>query len=202
MKRHRVQVMKELKDMSLAELWELFPIILRAHNPEYEKWYEEERSNLISLLDGYPVSRISHIGSTAVPGLIAKPIVDILLELESGYDQDGVTARLIGGGWVLMSRGPEEALDLNKGYTPAGFAERVFHLHVRRLGDWGELYFRDYLRAHPETASEYEKLKLSLKEQFEHDRDAYTNAKSQFVRTYTNAAREEFGTRYLWEGKS
>ena len=189
--------MKELKDMSLEELWKLFPIILREHNPSYETWYEEERDGLVSLLKPHGICRISHIGSTAVPGLVAKPIVDILLELQSGFDTAKVVALLQSGGWILMSSGPEDALDLNKGYTPNGFAEKVFHLHVKHSGDWGELYFRDYLCKYPDVARKYEKLKLGLKERFMHDRDAYTAAKSEFVQTYTEAARKEFGERYL-----
>jgi GrpB-like predicted nucleotidyltransferase (UPF0157 family) len=86
--------------------------------------------------------------------------------------------------------------DLNKGYTPEGFAERVFHLHVRPTGDSDELYFRDYLRAHSDIAREYERLKLALKEKFEHNRDAYTTAKSDFIKEYTQIAREELGDRH------
>ena len=91
----------------------------------------------------------------------------------------------------------KQTLDLNKGYTPAGFAEKVYHLHVRALGDWDELYFRDYLRKYPKAARQYEELKRSLKEKYEHNRDAYTEAKTAFVQQYSQAARQEFGTRYL-----
>lgn len=194
---NKSEPMKELQDMSLAELWELFPIILREHDPRYKAWYEEERADLMSLLKNQEICRISHIGSTAVPGLVAKPIVDILLELQSGFNAVKINAMLQSGGWILMSSGQEDALDLNKGYTPNGFAEKVFHLHIRHSGDWGELYFRDYLCKHPDVARQYEKLKFGLKERFMHDRDAYTAAKSEFVQTYTEAAREEFKKRYL-----
>ena len=64
------------------------------------------------------------------------------------------------------------------------------------MGDWGELYFRDYLRLHAQTAREYEHLKLLLKEKYEHDRDAYTNAKSDFIINYTQIARGQFKGRY------
>lgn len=103
-------------------------------------------------------------------------------------------------GWTLMIKDDvKQTMDLNKGYLPTGFAEKVYHLHVRPLGDWDELYFRDYLRKYPEVAREYEALKLSLKEKYEHDRDAYTNAKTEFVQRYSQKARAEFGTRYLTE---
>lgn len=190
--------MKNLEEMTLEELWELFPIILKEHRAEYADWYEEEQQNLTKLLAEFEIQRINHIGSTSVEGLIAKPIVDILLELPEGYDLEKVTALLQKAGWILMIKDKEkQTLDLNKGYTPAGFAEKVYHLHVRALGDWDELYFRDYLQKYPEAAWQYEELKLSLKEKYEHNRDAYTDAKTEFVEKYSQKAREEFGTRYM-----
>lgn len=191
---------KRLQEMSLEELWQLFPIILRPHNADYTAWFEEQEKDLAAILAGSGICRISHIGSTAVKGLIAKPIVDILLELPSLYSLDAVASLLEDNGWLVMARdNAGKTLDLNKGYTPEGFAEKIYHLHVKPTGDWGELYFRDYLRKYPDVAREYETLKLKLKDQFEHDRDAYTQAKSDFVIEYTELARKEFAQRYLME---
>lgn len=190
--------MKNLNDMSLEELWQLFPIMLREYNPHYKTWYEEEKRNLLHTLKDHRIYRINHIGSTSVPGLMAKPIVDILLELPEEYNMDAAAALLQNAGWLIMQRDEAQGtLDLNKGYTPAGFAEKVFHLHIKTPGDWGELYFRDYLRQYPEAARQYEGLKQNLKEQFEHNRDAYTDAKSGFVSEHTQKARKEFGQRYF-----
>lgn len=94
---------------------------------------------------------------------------------------------------------PYRKLVFNKGYTPDGFAQEVYHLHVRRPGDWDELYFRDYLIGHKDVADDYGRLKLSLLKQYEHDRDGYTQAKAPFVRKYTVLARLELGDRYLPE---
>ena len=172
--------MKKLEEMTLAELWELFPIILKDHNVDYEKWYEEEKQQLTELFADFPIQRINHIGSTSIEGLIAKPIVDILLEFPDGYDVEEASARLKNAGWILMIEDKEkQTLDLNKGYTSEGFAEK------------------DYLRKYPEVARQYEELKLTLKEKFEHNRDAYTDAKSDFVQKYSKKARQEFGPRYL-----
>ena len=189
--------MKDLKDMSLAELWELFPIVLQEHNPDYTEWYEEEQAILFDTLKNYGVFRISHIGSTSIQGLVAKPIVDILLELENGYNKEAVVDVLQDNGWLVMAQDDSaQTIDLNKGYTLKGFAEKVYHLHIKPAGDWGELYFRDYLRKHSDVAGEYERLKLRLKEKFEHNRDAYTDAKSNFIQQHTQTARKEFGNRY------
>lgn len=66
----------------------------------------------------------------------------------------------------------------------------------RCAGDNDELYFRDYLRDHPTVAKEYERVKMELWHKFEHNRDAYTDAKTDFVKTYTQCAKESYGERY------
>ena len=184
--------------MSLEELWQLFPIILRAHNPEYTTWYDEEKASILYILYDYHVCRINHIGSTSVGGLVAKPIVDILLELPENYDARTIANLLQQNGWILMRQeDTQKTIDLNKGYTTSGFAEKVYHLHVKPSGDWDELYFRDYLQENHNTARQYEMLKRNLLKQFEHNRDAYTNAKSEFIIENTKKARLEYGKRYL-----
>ena len=95
----------------------------------------------------------------------------------------------------------QRTLDMNKGYAKTGYAERVYHLHIKQSGDWDELYFRDYLQAHPDVARQYETLKFQSKARYAPDRDAYTNAKSEFVLTYSRKARREFEGRYLPEGR-
>lgn len=190
--------MKELKDMSTEELWKLFPIILKKHNTNYKLWYDQEKQQLLDILQDSAVCRINHIGSTSVEGLIAKPIIDILLELPTAYDVNSVSQVLESNGWILMQKDTEnQTLDLNKGYTPTGFAQKVYHLHVKSLGDWNELYFRDYLQQYPNVARQYEVLKERLKTQYEHDRDAYTNAKSDFIIEQSSKAKAEFMGRYV-----
>lgn len=191
---------KSLSEMSLEELWELFPIVLQEHNAVYKEWYNTERDSLINIVDRENVKRISHIGSTAVEGLIAKPTVDILLEFNPNCDVEQLKSRLIKAGWTCMSfkDAPDLNIVFNKGYTPQGFAQKVFHLHVRYFGDWNELYFRDYLLANRAVADEYGSLKISLQKQHEHNRDAYTEAKSDFIMKYTKLAKEEFPDRYAY----
>ncbi len=84
----------------------------------------------------------------------------------------------------------------NKGYTINGFAERVFHLHLRYVGDNDELYFRDYLNEHTSIAVEYEKMKLRLWKKYEFNRDGYTNSKTDFIQKYTEKAKREYGDKY------
>lgn len=171
---------KELSEMTLAELWALFPIVLTEHKPEWADAYAEMEAKLKEQLSGFQILRISHIGSTAVPGIWAKPIVDILVEIVPGENMAAVAERLVNGGFLKMSQA-EHRISLNCGYTKNGFAEKVYHLHLRHAGDHDELYFRDYLRDHPGIAKEYEQLKRRLWQQYEHDRDAYTEAKTAFI---------------------
>ena len=72
-----------------------------------------------------------------------------------------------------------------KGYTKAGLKGQAFHIHVRHKGDWDEIYFRDYLIAHPEVARAYEELKINLVALFRNDREGYTGAKTDFVNRVT-----------------
>ncbi len=182
---------KQLSELSLKELWELFPIILTPHNECWKGWYREEHKRISACLPLSDIARIEHIGSTAVNGIAAKPTVDILVELKEGCSFEQCKTALIANGYVCMSE-TANRISFNKGYTPEGFAEKVFHLHLRKFGDHDELYFRDYLNDHFEVAKEYENLKLMLWKQYEHNRDAYTEAKTEFIIKYTLIAKDVY----------
>ena len=184
---------KKLSEMTLEELWQLFPIVLTEHQERWRKWYLEEETLLKNAVS--KMYRISHIGSTAIPTIWAKPIIDILVEIPRESNLFDYKDLIINNGYICMSQS-ENGLSFNKGYTENGFAERVFHLHLRYAGDNNELYFRDYLIECPEVAKEYEELKLRLWKEYEHDRDGYTNAKAELVRKYTEQAKMIYGNRY------
>lgn len=175
-------------------LSKLFPIILEEHRSEHFSRYEEEKSFLMKVF-GEKALRISHIGSTSVPGLLAKPTVDILLEVDPGLDLSPITEVLRDEGYIVNHFG-DDIITYIKGYTPQGFEGQSFHVHVRLLSDWGELYFRDYLIDHPAVAAQYAALKQCLLPRFKFDRDGYTYAKSEFVQKITALAREAYPERY------
>ena len=177
---------KKLSEMTLEELWQLFPIVLTEHSPYWKDWYNEEVAQLKNILPYDTVYH--HIGSTAISGIMAKPIVDILIVVNSGERLKQSANLLQQHGYIVMSSS-EKRISLNKGYAESGFAEKVFHLHIRLQDDVDEIYFRDYLNAHPAVAKEYEQLKLQLCKSYKHNRDAYTNAKTEFVNKYTNLAK-------------
>lgn len=186
---------KELSEMTLDELWEFFPIFLVEHNDKWNYFYDEIETKLQRILSACNVERISHIGSTAIPEIWAKNIVDVLIEISSDSDIENVAQIIENNGFIRMLT-EEKRISFNSGYTKAGFADKVFHIHLRYIGDNDELYFRDYLREHPQIAKEYETLKLNLWKQFEHNRDAYTEAKTEFIRKWTDSAKEEYAGRY------
>ncbi len=189
---------KELSEMTLEELWILFPIILKEHNSDYKDWFNEEEGHIRNALSTVIIERISHIGSSAVKGLVSKPTIDILLEVNAEANIVDIQKLLEEAGWILMSSQIKPYLNysFNKGYTKYGFEEKVYHLDVRHLGDYNEFYFRDYLIDHKSVAIEYAALKLELQKKYENDRDGYTDAKSEFVIHHTNKARELYGSKY------
>jgi len=175
-------------------LGKLYPVVLSEYNPNYIQSYLEEKSFLQQCF-GDMILRISHIGSTAVPNLISKPTIDILVEIKKDVSLTNITEKLNKKGYIV-NRPPNDLIMYIKGYGEKGFEGQVFHIHVRELADHNELYFRDYLIVHPETAKEYGKLKQAIQQKYKHDRDGYTFAKSEFISQITKLARCEFKDKY------
>lgn len=185
---------KPLSEMTLEELWTLFPIILTEHRAEWADWYAEEAARLSGIFLQRDI-RFSHIGSTAIRDIWAKPIIDILAELPISLPMEHAKEILVQNGYICMSEQANRA-SFNRGYTSEGFAEKVFHLHLRYAGDHDELYFRDYMNDHAALAKQYEELKRSLWKRFAHDRDGYTLAKTDFIAEHTENAKRYYGNRY------
>lgn len=185
---------KKLEDMTLEELWQLFPIILSDHSEKWTAIYKEEEKLLQKKLTTFNAI-INHVGSTSIPKIKAKPTIDILVEIPFGSDVNNIKNQIISCGYVVMSE-TEKRISFNKGYTEDGFAEKVYHLHLRFFGDNDELYFRDYLRENAFIAEEYEKIKIPLSKKYEHDRDAYTEAKTDFILKQTEKAKQLYPDKY------
>jgi GrpB-like predicted nucleotidyltransferase (UPF0157 family) len=185
---------QDFSNVSDEKLSELFPVLLEPHNHAWIDYYLAE-SNFLKSTFGDKILRINHVGSSCVPGLIAKPTIDILLEILQDIDLSTITERMKNEGYIVNTPQYDIIMYL-KGYTPHGFEGQCVHIHVRNYGDWDELYFRDYLLLHPDVAYEYGKLKLMLKEKYTHDRERYTEEKGLFIRTYSDYARAEFPNRY------
>ncbi|MDD6209778.1 MAG: GrpB family protein [Bacteroidales bacterium] len=184
--------------MTNEELWQLFPIILSKYNPLWPEQFKKEKTAIEKAIGKKNITRINHIGSTAIPGLIAKPTIDILLEIKTGTNLDKLIDSIDKTGYIHtpQPQKPAPHIMFMKGYTPQGFKKQVFHLHLRYPGDWDELYFRDYLISHPETAEEYGKLKCKLAPVFRNNRDGYTEAKGKFIKKINKLAKEKFSGKY------
>lgn len=185
----------DLSNMPLEKLWQLFPIYLTGHKLYWKNWYEDEKQNILKILPYGYIKRISHIGSTSIETIQAKPIIDILLETTNECKFNYIKKILVENDYICMSESIAR-MSFNKGYTACGFADKVFHLHLRRFGDNDELYFRDYLIENEDITKLYEKLKLNLWKRYENNRDAYTESKTEFVNYYTDKAKNVYGNKY------
>lgn len=126
--------------------------------------------------------RIDHIGSTSVPHLAAKPIIDIQISVADFEPLEVYSLPLESLGYIFQADNPE----LTKRFFREPPGQRRIHIHVRRAGSFSEqvaLLFRDYMRTHTNVASQYAQLKIELAQQYSsvEDRHAYTEAKSPFI---------------------
>jgi GrpB-like predicted nucleotidyltransferase (UPF0157 family) len=156
-------------------------VYLVDHDPQWTVRFAEQRDRLAGLLAPWLAGPIEHVGSTAVPGLRAKPIVDILAPVASLADRDAIVAALRADGWWDWPDDPTPARLWSLRPDPAA---RTHHLQVLAAGDeriGALLGFRDALRADPALAGEYAALKERLAAAHPDDRDAYTAAKADFV---------------------
>ncbi|MBB2948171.1 GrpB-like predicted nucleotidyltransferase (UPF0157 family) [Actinoplanes lutulentus] len=149
------------------------------HDPGWAARFAEVGASLREALGDVAV-RIDHIGSTSVPGMAAKPIVDIQVSVASLEPVSVFRDPLVGCGWVYRAENAERT----KRYFREGPGRPRTHLHVRQAGSFSEqfaLLFRDFLRVDERTAREYALLKRELAERYREDRHGYTDAKASFV---------------------
>ena len=156
-----------------------FPIKLVKHNNEWTSWYEDEKTNLLDTLKQYKVT-LYHIGSTAIPNIYSKDIIDIILEINESNDFDSIID-ILNIEWELRWKEDNRAF-LVKGYGEDGFQTKVYHLHIRRKGDIEEVKFRDVLIENPKLAKQYEILKLDLETTYKYDREGYTAGKTKLIK--------------------
>lgn len=158
------------------------PVFLAAYDPLWVDKFETEKQNLLRVAGEF-LSHIEHIGSTAIPGIIAKPTVDILAAITSLNETEQLIKVITPLNYTYV---PEFETELpERRYFYKGRAgEDAFHLHVVEMDSsfWKRhIAFRDYLRAHPDEADAYAELKIKLAKEHISDRDAYTDGKSNFI---------------------
>ncbi len=156
-----------------------FPIELVKHNSEWITRYEDEKKSLLVKLEKYKIN-LYHVGSTAIPNIYSKDIIDIILEINEIDSFDSIID-MLNIEWELRWKEDNRAF-LVKGYGEDGFLDKVFHLHVRKKGDIEEVKFRDILIENPKVAKQYERLKLDLELTYKYDREGYTAGKTKFIK--------------------
>jgi GrpB-like predicted nucleotidyltransferase (UPF0157 family) len=182
-----------LDSMTNEELGRLFPVTISDPNPDWLNLFEIEKDKIVNQVGIINITRIEHIGSTAVPDLPAKPVIDILLEVTDTADISILTMKLKRAGYHCIPKpeNPPPHLMFVRGYTLKGFSGQVFHIHVRYSGDQDEIIFRDYLIQHPGTAEAYACLKIKLAEIYKNDRERYTENKGEFIRQVLTSQKKE-----------
>lgn len=175
-------------------------VAIAPYDPSWPELFRQEKEHLLSCLPSDLIRRIEHFGSTAVPGLAAKPIVDMLVEVT---DLEATKARIAP---VLESQGYDYFWRPTRGDDDPPFyawfikrdprtGTRTHHIHMVEghfTEHWDRLLFRDYLVEHPEVAGEYEALKRRLACALPHDRIAYTRGKSEFIDRVTQRAKRHY----------
>ena len=151
------------------------------YDPAWPALFAAERDRLHTVFP--TTNRIEHVGSTAVPGLAAKPIVDLLLGVQRLAEVEVRIPRIEALGWQYVPE-HEAILPERRHFARPVTRPRTHHLHAVELGTpfWNDhLAFRDHLRAHPEDAQAYAALKRILAERYRHDRPGYSEAKTDFI---------------------
>ncbi len=176
-------------------------VAIAPYDPAWAESFRAEKEHLLSCLPADLVGRVEHFGSTAVPGLAAKPIVDVLVEVT---DLEATKVRIAP---LLEAQGYDYFWRPTRGDDGPPFyawfikrdpvsGTRTHHIHMVEASfteHWDRLFFRDYLIAHPDAAREYEALKRRLASEFPQDRVAYTHAKGEFIVRVTQEAKRSRG---------
>jgi GrpB-like predicted nucleotidyltransferase (UPF0157 family) len=171
------------------------PIEIVTYDLDWPDRFEDIRARLAAAL-GPTALRIDHVGSTAVPGLAAKPVIDVQVSVPDVEDEAAYKDAIEGLGFELRWIEPG-----HRYFRPPPELPRLAQIHVCTIGSQWErihLLFRDYLRTHGETRKEYKELKWRLATEYRDDRIGYTDAKSPFIEA-TLAAAEEWAKQTGWK---
>jgi len=175
-------------------------VIVSEYNPEWAEDFKREEAKISKALNGL-ILGIEHIGSTSIPGLGAKPTIDIMVgvaDLKQIADEQIYKLGLIDYEYVEKSYFPDRRF-FRRGEWKAG----THHLHIYEYmsNHWiNNILFREYLKNYPDVRTQYINLKKKLENQFKNDRSAYTQGKSEFIKGIIMRARENNELMRLFEG--
>ncbi len=167
------------------------PVIIVKYNPKWPELFREERKKILVKIVGLGI-QVEHIGGTAVPGLGAKPIIDIMIGIEGLSDAEKCITLLEEIGYILKAKSVEDVSE-RKALAKSINGTKI-HIYIveANTDNWEKnILFRNYLLAHPETAKEYNKLKVELAKNYKNDQIAYTKGKAKFIKKVESKASKE-----------
>jgi GrpB-like predicted nucleotidyltransferase (UPF0157 family) len=186
--------MKKLEVMPILAASELGlergRVMLALYSPLWADFFRAEKESLSRIL-GTSALAFEHIGSTSIPGMVAKPIIDMMVAVRGLNEVEDFLKGLCCLGY--QDRGSGGAPD-RRYFVKGKESRRTHHLNFTEFnsGFWKEhTLFRDYLRTHPEVAAEYSSLKQALAQEFHEDRASYTSSKEEFVQSVLLRAVQE-----------
>ena len=160
-----------------------------AYHAVWPERFEQEAHDL-AVVFGRTLVSIHHFGSTSIPGISAKPIIDILVTVTNILAVDGLNDRLAEMGYIAVG---EYGIPGRRFFYKGTYDLRTHHLHAYQVGSphvLRHLAFRDYMRAHPDTARAYSRLKERLAGQYPEDMDSYIAGKDHFIKEQEQRALE------------
>ena len=168
-------------------------IILSKYNPKWAKLFEQERELLLRTLNSY-VSKIEHIGSTSIEGMLSKPIIDIMVGLNNFSEADGLVPKIANLGYSYFPEF-EDVMPDRRFFKKITNGQATHHIHMVEINDefWQRhLLFRDYLRNNPSIAREYAELKKYLAKQDWEVSNDFAKAKTEFIQRIEVIAKESY----------
>lgn len=158
-----------------------------SYNSNWKKMYKEESGKIKNILNDIIID-IHHIGSTAIPGIKSKPVIDILVEVKDIEEVDQYNRKMKELGYEVMG---EYGIPKRRFFRKGG-NKRTHHVHIFQVGNEEikrHINFKEYLIAHPDKEREYSKLKEELANRYAYDVKNYTNGKSDFIKEIDRKAK-------------
>ncbi|MDW2886534.1 GrpB family protein [Exiguobacterium artemiae] len=170
-------------ESSSIPAWAYETVEIQASSSQWEQRGLQEKIKLSNILSQFDVKEVEHIGSTAVPGLSAKPIIDMMVRVISFEKINEIIDTLVSNNWNYVP--PElDGQDWRRFFVQVEKDKRVAHLQLIQVNEvrWEEqIKFRDKLRADPSLIKEYGEIKRKLAKEYRDDRERYTQGKSDFI---------------------
>lgn len=165
-------------------------VLLKPYNLQWKDFFKQEKELMSAVIADFLVD-IQHIGSTAIPNSVAKPIIDIAVAIDSLDNIEKIIIPLKNIGFIYRG---EQGIPDRHMFVKGGENYRTHHLHVMQKGhyEWDKhILFRDFLKKHPNDAKQYSELKQKLFLKYGNDREKYTEGKSDFIQNIIEKAKSK-----------